>query len=63
MKNKENNQYYAQMNQFFGEVKEYIEVYQQNFQEIENSKVQKNKLFELQRQVNEFDFKTSQNEL
>lgn len=31
MKNKENNPYYMQVNQFFGEVKDYIEEYKKIF--------------------------------
>lgn len=56
MKNKENNPFYMQVNMFFGEVKEYIEEYKQIFTGQEDSKNQKMKLFNLQKQLNDIDY-------
>jgi hypothetical protein len=45
MKNKENNPHFIQVNQFFTEVREYIEEYKKIFNEQDSSKKQKMKLF------------------
>ena len=63
MKNKENNPYFQQVNDFFGEVKNYIEQYKQIFSQVDTSKTQKMKLFELQKKLNDIDYKANQHEL
>lgn len=63
MKNKENNPHYAQVNDFFAEVKEYIEQYKQIFSQVEDSKAQKMKLFTLQKEMNDLDYQANQKEL
>jgi len=63
MKNKENNPHFILVNQFFSEVKDYIEQYKKIFAEQEGSKKQKNRLFNLQKQLNDQDYQGNQNEL
>lgn len=63
MKNKENNPHYIQVNQFFTEVKEYIEEFKRVFDSQEDSKKHKMKLFSLQKQLNDIEYQANQNEL
>lgn len=51
------------MNEFFGEVKTYIEQYKKIFNEGETSKTHKSKIFELKKKLNDIDYQASQNEL
>lgn len=63
MKNKENNPHFVQVNDFFGEVKDYIEQYKQCFMGVDTAKTERSKLFDLQKQINDVDYKISQSEL
>lgn len=63
MKNKENNPHYVMVNEFFGEVKTYIEQYKEIFNEGESSKQHKSKIFELRKKLNDIDYQASQAEL
>ncbi len=49
MKNKENNPHFIHVNNFFGEVKEYIQEYKKICVQQEDSKKQKQKVFSLQK--------------
>lgn len=63
MKSKENNPHYAQANSFFGEIKDQIEQFKQKFEEREDSNDQKQKRFELEKVINDFEYKSNQKDL
>ena len=63
MKNKENNPQFMQVNNFFGEVRDYILEYKKICSDQEDAKKQRQRVFQAQKQLNDMEYRVNQNEL